>query len=103
MRVAVTSTGNQPESLIDPRFGRCAYFAVYDTESKDLKFSINPAKDAAEGAGPTAVQFVAQQKVNKVISGDFGVKIKSLFDALNIEMQVEKDSHKTVLSIIKQF
>ncbi len=102
MKVAVTSTDNQLESVVDPRFGRCAYFTIYDTESHAVEFFANPAKDAAEGAGPAAVQFIAKHQVNKIISGDFGSKIKSLLQALNIEMQIEKDQHKSIVNILKE-
>lgn len=102
MKVAVTSTDNQLESVIDPRFGRCAYFIIYDTESHEVEFHTNPAKEAEEGAGPAAVQFIAGKKVNKIISSDFGSKIKSLLNTLNIEMQIEKDQQKTILTILKE-
>lgn len=100
MKIAITSSGNQPESTIDSRFGRCSYFAVYNTESKETQFLENPAKEASGGAGPAAVQFIAGQKVNKVISVDFGTKIKPLMDNLHIEMQIEKDQNKTIRAII---
>jgi predicted Fe-Mo cluster-binding NifX family protein len=101
MKVAITSTDDNVASMIDPRFGRCAFFTIYDTESHAIEFLKNPAKESSEGAGPAAVQFIAKQKVNKVISGDFGMKIKSLFDSLHIEMQIEKQQDKTILSILK--
>ncbi|MFB3925736.1 MAG: NifB/NifX family molybdenum-iron cluster-binding protein [Syntrophales bacterium] len=33
MKVAVSSTGPDLESLLDPRFGRCRYYLIVDTES----------------------------------------------------------------------
>jgi predicted Fe-Mo cluster-binding NifX family protein len=102
MKVAITSTDDNVESIIDPRFGRCAFFTIYDTETKDIEFLENPAKESSEGAGPAAVQFIAKQKVNKVISGDFGMKIKSLFDSLHIEMHIEKNQDKTILTVLKE-
>ena len=33
MKVAITSTGNDKSSLMDIRFGRAAYFMVYDEEA----------------------------------------------------------------------
>ena len=45
MIVAITSTGNTIESSIDPRFGRCAFFVLYDTESKEIFFHNNPYKE----------------------------------------------------------
>ena len=31
MKVAITSTGDNLESKLDQRFGRCGYFIIYDT------------------------------------------------------------------------
>jgi predicted Fe-Mo cluster-binding NifX family protein len=103
MKIAITSTGETLDSTIDSRFGRCAFFAIYDTETKATLFLQNPAKEASEGAGPVAVQFVATQKVNKIISGEFGMKIKTLLENLNIEMITNNDSAIKVADIIKQY
>ena len=100
MNIAISSEGNSLLSNIDSRFGRCSFFAFYDTETGVIKFMVNPAKELSEGAGPAAVQFIASQSVGKVISGEFGGKIKSLLDLLKIEMQNE--SSKSISEIIKQ-
>lgn len=99
MKVAITSSGNTVDALLDQRFGRCAYFAFYDTESKQLEFVENTNKDAAEGAGPASVATVANHKVTKIISGEFGFKIKGMLNDLNIQMVMIKE-HKTVQDII---
>ena len=101
MKVAITSTGNTLESTNDPRFGRCAYFVIYDTESKAMEFIPNPNKDAEEGAGPASVQLVASRNVNKIISGEFGMKIKSLLDSLKIQMIIIKETNKQIKEIIE--
>jgi predicted Fe-Mo cluster-binding NifX family protein len=101
MKVAITSTGNTLESVIDHRFGRCAYFVVYDTESKSIEFIPNPNKDAEEGAGPASVQLVASRNVGKIVSGEFGIKIKPLLDSLKIQMIVLKDPEKKMNDIIE--
>jgi len=75
-------------------------FRFYDTETGKTDFIVNPAKEATEGAGPAAVQFIGSKKVEKVISGEFGLKIKSLLESLNIEMQREHD--KTIAEIIQE-
>ena len=100
MKVAITSSGNQLESKIDQRFGRCAVFVIYDTETKALEFIPNPNKDANNGAGPASVQFVASHHVQKIISGEFGIKIRSLLDSMKIQMTILKDSDKNIREII---
>lgn len=100
MKTAITSTGATLDSTIDPRFGRCSYFVIYDSELKSFEFIPNPNKIALEGAGPASVQFVASKGVTKIISGEFGAKIKSLLDTLKIQMVMIKDHDKTVQEII---
>jgi predicted Fe-Mo cluster-binding NifX family protein len=100
MKVAITSTGNTLESKLDQRFGRCSYFVIYDLETKGIEFIPNPNKDAQEGAGPASVQVVASRNVQKIISGEFGIKIKSLLDSLKIQMIVLKEPEKKIEEII---
>jgi len=100
MRTVITSTGNTLESSIDMRFGRCVYFVVYDTESKSMEFIPNPYKDLDEDAGSLSVKLVASRNVSKIVSGEFGLRIKPLLDSMKIQMIVVKDLHKKVYEII---
>lgn len=103
MKIAITSIGDALNSTIDSRFGRCAFFAIYNTDTKSTEFFLNPCKEAQEGAGPAAVQFVAAHKVSKIVSGEFGMKIKSLLESLNIEMITNKDSATKIVDIIELY
>jgi len=100
MKVAITSTGNNLESKLDQRFGRCGFFVFYDTDTKGMEFIPNPGKDAEEGAGPASVQLVASRGVGKIISGEFGIKIKPMLDSLKIQMVVLKQPEKSIKDII---
>jgi len=101
MRVAIASIGNTLDSTISDHFGRCNCFVIYDTESKAIEFIPNPYKDTEEGAGQSAVQLVVSRNVQKIISGDFGIKIKPLLDSLRIQMIVLKDTQKKIKDIIE--
>lgn len=100
MKACITSTGNNLESKLDERFGRCAYFVIYDTKSKAIEYIPNPHKDAESGAGPAAVQLVATRGVNKIVAGEFGMKIKSLLDSLKIQMIVFKKPELKIQEVI---
>lgn len=100
MKVAITSTGNTLESKIDERFGRCAFFVIYDTETKAIEFIPNPHKDLESGAGPAAVQLVASRGAKKIVAGEFGIKIKSLLDSLKIQMIVFKQPDLSIQEVI---
>jgi len=101
MKVAITSSGNSPESLLDSRFGRCSYFVIFDTESLSTEFIPNPNKENIDGAGPASVQLVASRGVKKVVSGEFGSKVKALFDSLQIQLIVLNDIDKNISEVIK--
>jgi predicted Fe-Mo cluster-binding NifX family protein len=100
MKIAITSTGNSPDSMVDSRFGRCSYFVVYDTESHSTEFIPNPNKDNIEGAGPASVQLIAARGVKKVVSGEFGAKVKPLFDQQQIQLIVLNNNEMKIEEII---
>jgi len=100
MKVAITSTGNCPDSKLDSRFGRCSYFVMYDTETHVTEFIPNQNKENVEGAGPASVQLIASKGAVKVVSGEFGAKVKSLFDSLQIQLVVLNDPEKKISAII---
>jgi predicted Fe-Mo cluster-binding NifX family protein len=101
MKIAITSTGNNLESKLDQRFGRCSYFVIYDSDNGGLEFIPNPNKDVPEGAGPASVQIVASRNVSKIVSGEFGMKIKSLLDSLQIQLIMLKDADKSINEVIE--
>lgn len=100
MKVAITSQGADNSALIDSRFGRCAYFVIYDTESRETQFLENPNQNSEQGAGPASVGFIANYGVNKAVSGEFGVKIKGMLDDLGIQMIIMKEA-KSIADIIE--
>jgi predicted Fe-Mo cluster-binding NifX family protein len=101
MKIAITSTGNSLEAKLDSRFGRCSYFVVYDTISCSTEFIPNPNMETIEGAGPASVQLVASKGVSKVVSGEFGAKVKSIFDQLKIQLIILNDPDKKISEIIE--
>ncbi len=100
MKIAITASEQNINSKLDSRFGRCSYFAIYDTESNDIEFALNPNKEAAEGAGPASVQLIASKGVKKIISGNFGGKVKNILEDLGIQMVVFNDAEKTINEIL---
>jgi len=102
MKIAVTSIENNKDSKMDPRFGRGAFFAVYDTETKTFSFYENEAKNADGGAGPKAAEQVVNLGVKKLLSSDFGPKAKAALESMGIEMVLYSDELKTVEEILKE-
>lgn len=101
MKTIITSTGDKLSSTFDLRFGRAAWFCVYDNVTKKTSFHENPHLDAGHGAGPKAAEIAQSLGVTKVISGDFGPKAKSLLDKLNIQMVIIDNGDQSVKDVIK--
>ena len=72
MKIGISSTGTMMSSTLDPRFGRCAYFAVHDTQTGQDSFVENAARMASGGAGIAAGQQMIDSNVEAVITGNMG-------------------------------
>ncbi len=68
MKVVITADTPSENSPVSPIFGRCAYYAVYDTETDKLEFVPNPAAMYPRGAGVQAAQYVASLGARMVIT-----------------------------------
>jgi predicted Fe-Mo cluster-binding NifX family protein len=101
MRTAITATGNTSDSLIDSKFGRCAFFVIYDSATGSVEYIPNPFANSEESAGANAVKLLEERKVKRIIAGDFGLKIKPLLDSLKIQMIVIKDNARKISEIIE--
>ncbi len=101
MKVVITSTGDSLDAKLDHRFGRSSYFVIYDTSTGGVEFLPNPNKEAELEAGPASIDTLTSRKAEKIISGEFGVKIKPILDSLKIQMIVLRDADKTIRDIIE--
>ena len=102
MKTVITSSGNTIHSNFDRRFGRAAWFCLYDEESGQTEFIENDNKDAQGGAGTRTTEKMVELNVNKIISGDFGPKAKDLLNKLNIQMVIIQDNNDTIGEIISR-
>ena len=86
MKVAISATGNSLDSMVDPRFGRAAWFLIVDTDSKQLIEAIDntTGKEAAHGAGISAAALVADKGVKAVLTGRVGPKALPVLDKAGV-------------------
>ncbi|WP_297209797.1 MULTISPECIES: NifB/NifX family molybdenum-iron cluster-binding protein [Thermodesulfovibrio] len=66
MKICITSVGRDLNSDIDPRFGRCNFFIIYDVETNKFEAVDNSWKEASDGAGIQAPQFVIQKGIKSL-------------------------------------
>lgn len=72
MKICITSQGNNLDSELDPRFGRCKYFIFVDTDTLEFEAIENPNIEAMGGAGVQSGQLVAGKQVGAVLTGNVG-------------------------------
>jgi len=72
LKVAVSAISGSLDAQIDPRFGRCQYFVIVETETMSLEALPNPGQGASSGAGIQAGQTMAKQGVQAVLTGNVG-------------------------------
>lgn len=94
MKTIITSTGKSKSDLFDKRFGRAAFFCVFDETNKKVEFHENPYKEAASGAGVKTAEMAVKLKATKVISGHFGPKAKELLEKFDIQLVVLEQNMK---------
>ncbi|MEA1922798.1 MAG: NifB/NifX family molybdenum-iron cluster-binding protein [Pseudomonadota bacterium] len=86
MKVAISVTKAGAGAGLEMRFGRCPYFTVYNSETKEYEWFENAGIKAASGAGTGAAQALLDRGVDVVVSGQFGPKAAQVLGAANIKM-----------------
>ena len=103
MKIAVSSTGNSKESLLSSQFGRCPYFAIYDTENLKYEIITNNAHDLPNGAGPKAVECIATIGAEVIITGHVGDKAEAALNSAKIKMETGYKNDITIEEAVSQY
>ena len=86
MKVAVSSSGQNLGSPIDPRFGRCAYFLIVETDDMSFTTFVNESDTLGGGAGIQSAQFVISKEAKAVITGNCGPNAIKTLSAAGVEV-----------------
>ena len=86
MKICITSEGDNLGSKVDPRFGRCQYFIIVDTDTLQFEAIGNPNLDSMGGAGIQSAQLVASKQAKAVLTGNVGPNAFSTLQAAGIEV-----------------
>ncbi len=101
MKVAVAASGNNLDAPADPRFGRCNYFVIADSETMEFEGLDNTAAAQGSGAGIAAAQLVANSGAEAVIAGNYG---PNAFQALSAGgLQLYSGATGTVRQAVEAF
>jgi predicted Fe-Mo cluster-binding NifX family protein len=72
MQICVTAVSDNLEAQIDPRFGRCPYFVIVDSETMEFEAVSNIATGSMSGAGIQAAQTIVSKGAEVVLTGNIG-------------------------------
>jgi predicted Fe-Mo cluster-binding NifX family protein len=86
MKICVTATADSLDAQIDPRFGRCSYLIIVDSETMQFEAIPNMAAGATGGAGIQAAQTIAKKGVKMLITGNVGPNALGALSAAGIEI-----------------
>lgn len=86
MKIAVSSTGNNLDSPVDPRFGRCPGFIIVDPETLEFEKVPNTGAEASEGAGIATAQDMLKKGVKAVLTGHCGPNAHRVLTAAGVEV-----------------
>ena len=101
MKICVTSQGDNLDSQVDPRFGRCQYFIIADTETLEFEAIENPNISAMGGAGIQSAQLVAGKQVKAVVTGNVGPNAFQTLQAGGVE--VVTDASGSVKEAVEKY
>jgi predicted Fe-Mo cluster-binding NifX family protein len=103
MKIAVSATGKELNSTIDPRFGRASYFVVVDSESEKIIDVINnlASQDAAQGAGINAGTVIAKSGAEVLLTGQVGPNALEVLRASGVK--VIQNVSGTVSEAVRQY
>jgi len=101
MKICVTAIADNLDAQVDPRFGRCPYFIIVDSETMKFEAIPNGASSAVGGAGIRAAQTVASTGAKVLITGNVG---PNAFEALSAAgIKILTDASGTAKEVIGKY
>ncbi len=89
MKIAVSSSGNDLSSDVDPRFGRAANFIIVDAETMDFEVVANTQNlNLPQGAGIQAGKTVVDSGAQVVLTGNCGPKAFAVLQEVGVAVVI---------------
>jgi predicted Fe-Mo cluster-binding NifX family protein len=100
MRIAITAQGKELTAPVDPRFGRCSFFILWDSLTQQYTAYANE-NATSSGAGISSAQFVIDKDVQVVITGETGPRAAQVLQ--NAGVKVHITTATTVQEAVEEF
>lgn len=86
MKIAVSASGTNLDTQVDPRFGRCLYFVIFDLETGEFKAMNNSNQMEAGGAGISTAQVIIDQGVQAILTGNCGPNAYQVLTSAGVQV-----------------
>ncbi|MFE3845363.1 NifB/NifX family molybdenum-iron cluster-binding protein [Thermoplasmatota archaeon] len=86
LKICISSSGEDLNANVDPRFGRCDYFLIIDPKTMDFESIDNKSSKVMGGAGIQAAEHIAKTGANVVITGNVGPNAFKTLKAAGIKI-----------------
>lgn len=101
MKICATALSDSLDAQLDPRFGRCQYFVIVESETMKIETIPNVALNAPSGAGIQAAQIMANKEVEVIITGNVGPNAFQALSATGIK--IVTGASGTVREVIEKY
>ncbi|MDN5302917.1 MAG: hypothetical protein PWQ60_2431 [Thermoanaerobacteraceae bacterium] len=101
MKIAITSSGSDLDSMVDERFGRCRYFIFADSDTKEFEAVENEYASGAHGTGVQVAQFIVDKGISALITGNVGPNAMRVLMESGIEVYTTRSM--TVKEALEHF
>jgi predicted Fe-Mo cluster-binding NifX family protein len=102
MIIAIAASEDHLKSVVDPHFGRCDWYCLYDTDTSKFSFMENTFRYQQEQAGCDAAKFLLTKGIKIVVAGRFGSKVIDVFKENDVQMIIPQ-TEQTISKFINSF
>ena len=88
MKICVSAVSASLDAQVDPRFGRCQYFVIVDTETMRFEATPNMSRSVPHGAGIQAAQAAVNKGAQVVLTGNIGPNAFQALSAAGIKVLI---------------
>jgi predicted Fe-Mo cluster-binding NifX family protein len=101
MKICISAVAGTLDAQMDPRFGRCPYLVIVDSETMQFEAIPNAASGAMGGAGIQAAQTIASRGAKVLITGNVGPNAFQALSAAGIK--IVTGASGTVREVVEKY
>ena len=101
MKIAISSSGQDLAAQLDPRFGRCRYYLIIETDTMGFEVFDNDNAALGGGAGIQSAQFIAAKGAKALITGHCGPNAMQTLSAAGVQVYVGQAG--TIQGLVDKF